>query len=312
MSLFNAKVGKRVDALVATSFGTLNAFYAIAKHFVTFKTIFKTEITMKFSPLKIAASLAVLATSASFAQTKAPEPDYTLAYSAGVVTDYRFRGLSQTSFKPALQLGVDFAHKSGFYLGAFGSNVNWVKDFNLATKGSYEVDLYGGYKGSITPDLGFDLGLIAYIYPGNNSGAGGTPGAGGFGNANTNEFYAGLSYNVFSLKYSRSMGGFLGNLNSGGSQYFDLSANFDLGNGFTLTPHIGRQTVPNQNFGSSTDGKAANYVDYALTLGKDFGGGITGTAALVGTDTKKPGFYRDSNNKDLGKATLLVGVKYSF
>ena len=267
---------------------------------------------MKFIPLKIAASLTILATSASFAQTKAPEPDYTLAYNVGVVTDYRFRGLSQTSFKPALQLGVDFAHKSGFYLGAFGSNVNWVKDFNLATKGNYEVDLYGGLKGKITEDLGFDVGLIAYIYPGNNSGALGTPGVGAYSNANTNEIYGGLTYNVFSFKYSRSIGDFLGNLRSGGSQYFDLSANFDLGNGLTLTPHIGRQTVPNQNFGTSTDGKAANYMDYALTLGKDFGSGLSGTAALIGTDTKRPGFYRDSKNKDLGKSTLVVGVKYTF
>ena len=267
---------------------------------------------MKFSSSKIAASLAILATSASFAQTKAPEPDYTVAYNVGVVSDYRFRGLSQTSLKPALQLGVDFAHKSGFYLGAFGSNVNWVKDFNLATKGSYELDLYGGFKGNITEDLGFDVGLITYIYPGNTSGKAGTPSGGNYSNANTNEIYAGLTYNVFSFKYSRSMGDFLGNLRSGGSQYFDLSANFDLGNGFTLTPHIGRQTVPNQNFGGSTDGKAANYMDYALTLGKDFGSGLSGTAALIGTDTKRPGFYRDSKDKDLGKSTLVVGVKYTF
>jgi uncharacterized protein (TIGR02001 family) len=267
---------------------------------------------MTFSPLKIAASLAIFATSASFAQPKAPEPDYTLAYNVGVVTDYRFRGLSQTSLKPALQLGVDFAHKDGFYLGAFGSNVSWVKDFNLASKGNYEVDLYGGLKGKIIEDLGFDVGLIAYIYPGNNSGKLGTPGAGGYSNANTNEIYGGLTYNVFSFKYSRSLGDFLGNIRSNGSQYLDLSANFDLGNGFTLTPHIGRQTVPNQNFGGSVDGKAANYMDYALTLGKDFGSGVSGTAALIGTDTKRPGFYRDSKNKDLGKSTLVVGLKYSF
>lgn len=267
---------------------------------------------MKFNLVKIATTLAILASTASFAQTKAPEPDYTLSYNVGGVSDYRFRGISQTSFKPALQLGVDFAHKNGFYLGAFGSNVKWVKDFNNATKGAYEIDLYGGFKGNITKDIGFDLGLITYQYPGNNSGAAGTPGAGAYSNANTNEIYGALSYNVFSFKYSRSMGDFLGNLRSSGSQYFDLSANFDLGNGYTLAPHIGRQTVPNQNFGGSTDGKAANYMDYALTLGKDFGNGLSGSAALIGTDTKRPGFYRDAKNKDLGKSTLVVGVKYSF
>ena len=144
---------------------------------------------MKFSALKIAVSLAILASTASFAQTKAPEPDYTLSYNVGAVSDYRFRGISQSNFKPALQLGVDFAHKSGFYLGAFGSNVNWVKDFNGATKGSYEVDLYGGYKGNITKDVGFDLGLIAYTYPGNDSGKGNLPrgvAVGAYTNANTN------------------------------------------------------------------------------------------------------------------------------
>lgn len=265
---------------------------------------------MKFSPLKIAASLAILASTASFAQIKAPEPDYTLSYNAGAVTDYRFRGLSQTSFRPALQLGVDFAHKSGFYLGAFGSNVNWVKDFNNATKGSYEIDLYGGFKGNITKDIGFDLGLITYQYPGNNSGAAGTPGAGAYSNANTNEIYGALSYNVFSFKYSRSTGNYLGFLRSSGSQYFDLSANFDLGNGLTLTPHVGVQKIPNQGVG----GNQGNYTDYALTLGKDFGNGFSGTAAVIGTNTKSGvgTFYRDNTGKDIGKSTLVVGLKYSF
>lgn len=266
--------------------------------------------TMKFSPVKIAASLAILASTASFAQTKAPEPDYTLAYSAGIVTDYRFRGIAQTAFKPALQLTADFTHKNGFYLGAFGSNVNWVKDFNGATKGSYELDLYGGYKGSITKDLSYDLGLIAYVYPGNNSGAAVTPGAGQYSNANTTEIYGALTYSVATFKYNRSIGNYLGFLKSSGSQYFDLSANFDLGSGFTLTPHVGVQRIPNQGLG----GNVGNYTDYALTVAKDFGSGISGTAALIGTNTKTGAntFYRDNNNKDLGKGALVVGVKYSF
>ena len=265
---------------------------------------------MKFNHVKIAVSLAILATTvsfASFAQTKAPEPDYTLAYSAGVVSDYRFRGISQTSFKPALQLTADYAHKNGFYLGAFGSNVKWIKDFNGATKGSYELDLFGGYKGSITKEFGYDVGLITYIYPGNNSGAAGTPGAGLVSNANTTEFYGALTYNMFTAKYNRSTGNFLGFLNSSGSQYFDLSANFDVGNGFTVTPHIGRQNVRGQN-------GLGDYTDYAVTLAKDFGSGLSATGALIGTNTSKGAgsFYRDSNNKDLGKSALVVGLKYSF
>ena len=217
-------------------------------------------------------------------------------------------------------MGVDFVHKNGFYLGAFGSNVDWVKEFNGATKGSYEIDLYGGYKGSITKDVGYDVGLVTYQYPGNNSGVANVPKgivAGAYSNASTNEIYLGLSYNVVTLKYSRSLGDFLGNVKSGGSQYLDLSANFDLGSGFTLTPHIGRQTVPNSSntngiTGQIINGNAGNYTDYSLSLAKDFGNGLVATATAVGTDTKKGGFYRDSNLKDLGKSTLVVGLKYSF
>ncbi len=271
------------------------------------------------------AALALIASTAAMAQAAAPVPDYTLAYNVGAVSQYRFRGIEQTSGKPAIQGGVDFAHKNGVYLGAWASNVNWVKDFNAATQGDYEVDLYGGYKAEIMPGLGYDLGLITYQYPGNNSGAAGTPGAGGFTKADTTEIYFGLSYSVLSFKYSQSMGDFLGNLNSNGSRYMELAANFDLGDGYTLTPHVGRQTVPNQNIAGGvgvaavTDGTAANYTDYALTLAKDFGNGWSATLAAVGTDAKDRGFYQTTPianngnlNRFLGSSAAVVGVKYSF
>jgi uncharacterized protein (TIGR02001 family) len=257
---------------------------------------------MKLSQISIAALLSVVSVGA-FAQAKAPEPDYTLSYNVGVVTDYRFRGIAQTSKKPAIQGGVDFAHKSGFYLGAWGSNVRWIKDFNGATKGNLEIDLYGGYKGEIAKDFGFDVGLIAYQYPGNNSGKAGTPGAGTVTNANTTEIYGALTYSVVTAKYSRSTGTFLGFLNSSGSDYFDLSAAFDLGNGFTLTPHVGVQKVAKN--------KLFNYTDYSLTLAKDMGNGFTLTAAATGTNAKKAP-YTDFNGKFIGNGTLVVGAKYSF
>lgn len=257
------------------------------------------------------AALSLIASAGAFAQAAAPTPDYTLAYNVGAVSDYRVRGIAQTANQPSLQGGVDFAHKSGVYLGIWGaSNVKWIKDFNGASKGDYEVDLYGGYKGEIKPGLSYDVGLITYQYPGNDSGAAGTTGAGLFSNASTSEFYGAVTYSVVTLKYNQSMGDFLGNLNSNASRYWDLSANFDLGSGFTLTPHVGRQTIPNQN-SASTTGTAADYTDYALTLAKDFGNGLTGTAAYMSTDAKED-FYTDANGKFLGKSVFLVGVKYSF
>src|SRR4051812_16633486 len=97
----------------------------------------------------IATSLLIAVSSTALAQSASPEPDYTLTFNVGAVSDYRVRGIAQTSFKPALQAGADFAHKSGFYAGTFASNVRWVKEFNGASKGAVEVDLYGGFRDAI-------------------------------------------------------------------------------------------------------------------------------------------------------------------
>jgi uncharacterized protein (TIGR02001 family) len=247
---------------------------------------------------------ALLAAGAAMAQSASPEPDYMVTYNVGVVSDYRVRGIAQTSFKPAVQAGIDFAHKSGFYLGTFASNVRWVKEFNGATKGSYEVDLYGGYKGAFSSDVSYDLGLITYQYPGNNSGRAGTPGAGLFANASTTEIYGAVTYKMVTFKYNRSLGNFLGNLDSHGSQYFDLNATFDLGNGFSLVPHVGRQLIPNQAL-------PGNYTDYSLALAKDMGSGFVLTAMAVGTNAERS-FYTDFNGRFLGRGTLVVGAKYTF
>ncbi len=240
-----------------------------------------------------------LAAGGAFAQAKPPEPDYTLAFNVGAVSDYRFRGISQTSFDPALQAGADFSHKSGLYLGVWGSNIKWIKDYIGATKGSTEVDMYGGFKGEITPDLTFDLGLIRYQYPGNTV-------ASKTVNANTTEVYGALSYGVVTAKYSRATSNFIANPNSDGSGYFEVSATFDLGNGFSLTPHLGHQTIPN------VPGSVGNYTDYSLSLGKDFGNGLAVSAAAIGSDARRAFYTNPPDGKNLGKSTVVAGLKYNF
>ena len=96
---------------------------------------------LKMNQKLVIAALAV--SGAAFAQTKAPEPDYTLSYNVGAVTDYRYRGISQSRLKPALQGGVDFAHKSGFYLGTWLSTIRWLKDVPGGMAPMY-WDIYGG------------------------------------------------------------------------------------------------------------------------------------------------------------------------
>ena len=229
----------------------------------------------------------------------APEPDFTLSYNVGAVSDYRFRGIAQTSFKPALQGGVDFAHKSGFYAGVWGSGIKWIKEYVGATDGSLEVDVYGGYKGEIVKDLGYDVGVITYQYPSNTA-----ANVSGFVNANTTEIYGALSYGVVTAKYSYATSNFIANSNSSGSAYVEVAATFDLGDGYTLTPHVGHQMIPNQ----SVNG---DYSDYSLTLAKDFGNGLSATLSAIGTNAEDA-FYKVPGYDNLGKSALTVGLKYSF
>ncbi|MDB5883085.1 MAG: hypothetical protein JWP43_2963 [Ramlibacter sp.] len=256
---------------------------------------------MKIAQKMVLAALAM--SGAAYAQTPAPagapaaQPDYTLSYNVGVVSDYRYRGISQSRLKPALQGGIDFAHKSGFYLGTWGSTIKWIKDAG-ATKGSFELDLYGGYKGEIAKDFTYDVGYLRYQYVNNK--LGNVP---GLVNANTDELYGALTYGMFTAKYSHSLSNLFGNPNSKGSGYLDLSANVDMGNGWSIVPHIGHQKVRHLS--------VASYTDYSLTVGKDMGSGFSLSAAVVGTDAERS-FYFTPAGKFAGRTGLVVGAKYSF
>lgn len=218
----------------------------------------------------------------------------TLSYNVGVVSDYRYRGISQSRLEPALQGGIDYADKSGFYVGAWGSTIKWIKDSG-ASSGSVEVDLYGGYKGAVG-DVAYDVGFLRYEYAGNKykevTGV----------NANTNEVYGAVTYGLFTAKYSHAISDLFGNPNSKNSYYLDLSANFDLGDGYTLTPHVGRQFIKNA--------PTYTYNDYSVTLTKDLGNGLSGSLTLV--DTNNDNYLYAPTNKNLGKAGAVVGLKYSF
>ena len=215
-----------------------------------------------------------------------------VAFNVGVVTDYRYRGISQTRGKPALQGGVDYA-AGPFYVGAWASTIKWIKDFG--GDASVEVDVYGGYKGSISKDLGFDVGVLTYVYPSNKLNP----------SANTTEIYGALTYGPATLKYSHALTDTFANPDSENSYYLDLSAGFDLGGGLMLTPHIGYQKIK----GPFSD--PGSYTDYAVTLSKDFSGLVV-SGAIVGTDADKSFYSSPVNGKELGKTTLVLGVKYNF
>lgn len=240
--------------------------------------------------IAVAAALGFTALpSVSFAEDAAP-----LSFNIGAFTDYRYRGVSQTRLKPAVQGGFDYAAANGLYVGAWASNIKWIKD--AGGDASVEIDLYGGYKGEIQKDLSYDIGVLTYQYPSNKL----SP------NANTTEIYGALTFGPATLKYSHGVTNLFGFANSKNSGYLDLSATFDV-SGFSVTPHLGYQKIAKNSDYS--------YTDYSLTVSKDVSGFVL-SAAFVGADTKSiggvPAYYYAPSNKDLGKAGLVLGVKKTF
>ena len=253
------------------------------------------------------AALAALALTAALpARVQAQEPAASVAFNIGVVSDYRYRGISQTRLKPAVQGGVDYAGPAGFYLGAWASTIQWIKDAEGDAR--FELDLYGGFKGQISKDLTYDIGVLAYLYPS----AGTSRWDAIYKNPNTTEIYGALTFGTVTGKLSYAATNLFGNYDfakrkgSKGSLYFDLGSSFDLGGGLMLAPHVGYQKV--------SDISNASYTDYSLTLSRDFSG-LVPSIALVGTNADEtfyvPGAAANSS-KFLGKSAVVVGVKYNF
>jgi uncharacterized protein (TIGR02001 family) len=242
------------------------------------------------TPLMLAMSLAFAGN--ALAQAAPAAPESTMSFNVGGVNEYRYRGISQSRFDAALSGGADYADKSGVYVGVWGSSIKWIKD--AGGKANTEVDYYGGYKFTMG-DVGYDIGFLHYDYSGNAL----KP------SANTNEFYGAATMGPVTLKYSQSTGNLFGFANSKGSSYVDLTATFDLGDGYSLVPHIGYQAVKGAGNG------IYSYTDTALTLGKDLGNGLAASAAIIGTNAKT-GSYVSPAGKQLGKSGLVVGLKYSF
>jgi len=242
------------------------------------------------TPLMLAMSLAFAGN--ALAQAAPAAPESTMSFNVGGVNEYRYRGISQSRFDTALSGGADYADKSGVYVGVWGSSIKWIKD--AGGKANTEVDYYAGYKFTVG-DVGYDIGFLRYDYSGNAL----KP------SANTNELYGAATMGPVTLKYSQSTGNLFGFANSKGSSYVDLTATFDLGDGYSLVPHIGYQAVKGAGNG------IYSYTDTALTLGKDLGNGLAASAAIIGTNAKT-GSYVSPAGKQLGKSGLVVGLKYSF
>lgn len=89
----------------------------------------------------------------------AETPAVSVSYNAAIVSDYRFRGLSYTNRKPAVQGGADLSFRSGWFVGT------WLSSLANYGGSHVEVDLYGGYAGTIG-NWSYSGTVLGYAYPG--------------------------------------------------------------------------------------------------------------------------------------------------
>ena len=215
----------------------------------------------------------------------------------GLTSDYRFRGVSQTQNAPAVQGGIDYNHKSGFYVGNWNSSVS----SQMYTNGSgVESDLYAGFKKDIYKGLTLDVGSYNYFYPRatNNTST----------NFDTNELFAGLGYGPVSVKYSQSLSNYFGTANSKNSQYFQADFAQPLvyiSKNLSLLAHVGRTEVNNNS--------NLNYTDYNVGLGYNLKG--WDLAAKYYTNSGTTSVFQTANTingQRLYKDTVVVSATKTF
>ncbi len=200
------------------------------------------------------------------------------------VSDYNWRGISQTSQNPALQGSIDYAHESGFYIGAWGSNV----DFGDCCDEEVEVDVYAGFSGGET--LTWDVGLNYYTYPGAED-------------LDFPEIYAGIGYEWFSSKlwYSNDFGN-----TDESAFYLEAGGEWELPASFGLNAHVGY---------SDGDGVEAaygqsDYFDWSVGVTYTLGHFDLGLKYADGSDLETLDGTRDDVSSSEGVAIFSISTSF--
>lgn len=279
--------------------------------------------SFKFRTWIISASIVSLSSVSTLtsAQTNTANAEPITAASASPFTanlsltnDYRYRGISQSNFRPAIQGGFDYAHSSGFYIGNWNSSISWISDAASAAGNNasapVEMDFYGGFKYEWSKGFTADVGILQYYYPTTNLSAFAA-------NPNTTELYAAQNFTFDSvtgyLKFSWAASTLFGTANSAGSNYTDLTVNYDTGVwGLSLNAHVGYQYVAGKVAGGNVSNSSLySYTDWKLGVTKDFGSGFAGSMAYVGTNAKD-GSYVNPQLQNLGKGGFLISLTKTF
>lgn len=286
--------------------------------------------------LLLVAVLGTLASSQALmaAEATAATPTWTFPTSVSLVSDYIWRGQSQTWGNPAVQAGIEADHVSGAYVGFWGSNVSshWLPNANV------EMDFSAGFRNTFATDFKYDIGGTYIYYPDAD-----------FSKApvfayqksklNTLELYGSLGWKWFTVKggymptkfygWNTNNSGtaatnppngqsFAGDPSAGltgdtkGSYYYSASASYDLPMSINVAGEVGHQII--------AESTGLDWTWYKLGVTKTFDGTLAGWSVnafytgTTGSDAYKGflSFDKATDTSTVDKSKFVVGITKSF
>jgi uncharacterized protein (TIGR02001 family) len=221
----------------------------------------------KISALCFAATTLLAASSAMAWESESGA--HSTSASVALGSDYMWRGYSQTDDKPAISGSFDYGHSSGFYAGTWASNVDFDDDTSI------EIDIYAGFGGEFGDSgVGYDFGVLRYIYPGENY--------------DWNEVYGSLSYSYFSIGIAHS--GSVYDSSEDGT-YYSVGFDYDLPAGFALSAGLGY-------YDYASDYSDNDPLDYRVGVSKDLAGFVF-DLSYIGVDSDGDDEYGDAADSRL-------------
>ncbi|QWP75486.1 TorF family putative porin [Lysobacter sp. K5869] len=220
------------------------------------------------------------------------ERDWNVRGGVTLMSDYIWRGVSQTQEDPALQAEINLEHRSGFYAGLWGSSIDFTAPGEENDGVHYELDGYVGWAGELRPGLDLDVVLTRAAYPGAKRGF----------DYDYTELEGTLSfaehYHV-GLAYSPDIFGL-----GGKGYYWNVGGEWPLGeSGFGLKVQVGYYDLQ--------DPLGDSYNDYLLAVTRDFGP-FHAELQYTTTSSYGPNISEGLDDKKLADDKVAVSVGWKF
>lgn len=218
--------------------------------------------------------------------------EFAISGNVALTSDYRFRGISQSNEDPAVQGGFDVGFEPGFYLGTWGSSVDFGSDNDTGSFSTLELDYYGGWRGPVgDTDFGIDVGYIYYDYPGDTVDPKG----------DYQEFYVKGSWTtlVVGVNYSDDY-----YAETGEFWYYAADYSYNIIDELALGLHAGYNDFENDGDYTFLTNDQDSYTDFSVSLTYTWAG-VGFSVAYVGTDLDEEDYY----GSDLAEDVAVFSIK---